>query len=81
MFSCYFIDFKKERSITAESELTDVNYDILEKDWISQFENFAELASEKFSINLKLKEPEQEMEVEQDDISDFEGNSQPEPKE
>ena len=75
-------DFKKERSITAESELTDVNYDILEKDWISQFENFAELASEKFSINLKLKEPEQDMMGgDEDDISDFEGNSQPESKE
>ena len=76
-------DFKKERSITAESELTDINYDILEKDWISQFENFAQLASEKFSINLKLKEIKKEemMEVEQDDISDIERESQSESKE
>ncbi|MBR4025730.1 MAG: hypothetical protein IKJ03_02120, partial [Mycoplasmataceae bacterium] len=65
----------------AESELTDVNYDILEKDWISQFENFAELASEKFSINLKLKEPEKLEMEEDDDISDTEGNPQPESKE
>lgn len=74
-------DFKKERSITAESELTDVNYDILEKDWISQFENFATLASEKFAFTLKLKEPEKLEMEEEDDISDIEGNSQPEPKE
>lgn len=51
-------DFKKERSITAETDLTEDNYAILEKNWIDSFKVFADDVK-KLGINIRVIEKEE----------------------
>ena len=51
-------DFKKERSITAETDLTEDNYAILEKNWIDSFKVFADDVK-KLGINIKVIDKEE----------------------
>lgn len=47
-------DFKKERSVEKEINMTSENYDILEKDWLDQFKIFTMELKVKFNIDIKL---------------------------
>lgn len=49
-------DFKKERSITTETDLTTTNYEILEKDWIDEFKIFMEAFNKLSDVKLEYIE-------------------------
>lgn len=63
-------DFKKERSISSEADLTTDNYDVLEKDWIDEFKRFASEFNKlgKLKISVKEQVNEEEMEGEENDL-------------
>ena len=48
-------DFKKERSINAETNLTTDNYDVLEKDWIDEFKRFAAEFNQLGKVKITFK--------------------------
>lgn len=48
-------DVKKERNITSEVEASQENYDVVQSDWLNQFEIFIDELREKSGIEINVK--------------------------
>ncbi|MGL4950455.1 MAG: hypothetical protein ACRC4M_01240 [Mycoplasma sp.] len=60
-------DFKRERNITAEVEASQESFDVIQKDYLNQFEIFT-LKAQKLCIDIKVPEPKElEQEGEEND--------------
>lgn len=68
-------DYKKERNVSDEVEASQENYDIVESDWLNQFEMFVATLKE-WGINIDIeKREEKEEKEENEDASEGEGNN------
>lgn len=54
-------DFKKERNITNEVEASQENYDIVQSDWLMQFEIFIEELKQKSGIEINVVKENESM--------------------